>query len=742
MSLRDGLRRFGKDTRFVLAGLAALLLALVAIFYSIQRGQDLPDTLLRNKVLLFALQYLNVVLILAILFVLLRNAFKLMVERRHRMLGSKFKVKLVFTYFGLSLIPIVLLFVYATELLENTVDRWINTPLAGFFEQAKTLVDTLNERIESDGLRAAREARRAIAELDLDDPEARVVVNRRLQAEVGRLGVDYLGVFAGTEFVTGVVDPRSGLTDLPEPGSKYLTDVLQGERMVWRVGSTSASGRVVMTAALPPGYRPATGAEPDAPMRPLLVIAGTRVDADLYANGESVLAAAQGFRQLVVQREDVQRSHLLILVLVTLLLLLASSWVGLYLARRITVPIQALAEGTRRVAQGDLGHRVDVAAEDELGELIESFNGMTAELERNREELLEANARLAKERALIAAVVDNVAAGVMALDGAGRIVTANDTALSMLRQRPEDVLGKTAAEAWGDPERSRLVEILAEPGRAAGQEVHLLVGGDWKRLEVKTTPLRLAPAGTDAADSSDGVIGRVLVLEDLTELLKAQQLAAWTEAARRIAHEIKNPLTPIRLAAERMLQKYHRGDPDLGPALESGVEIIVREVATLQGMVDEFSRYARMPRPQPRRVDLGRLIEETLPLYRGLKPGVELEAKVGDGLDAVLVDPEQIRRALLNLLDNALEATEPPGQVRVEAAATGHRIELAVRDTGRGIPPADKEKLFLPYFSTKARGSGLGLAIVHRIVTDHQGTLRVEDGEAGGTVFTIELPGR
>ncbi|MDX1999545.1 MAG: ATP-binding protein [Thermoanaerobaculia bacterium] len=729
MALWDPLRRQWKDARFVVAGLIALLAALVAIFYSIQRGQDLPATLVRNKVLLFALQYLNVVLILAILFVLLRNAFKLLVERRNRMLGSKFKVKLVLTYFGLSLIPIVLLFVYATELLENTVDRWINAPLSGYFEQARTLVDTLNERIEADGLRAAREARAAILDLDLGDPAARIEVNRRLQTALGRFGVDYFGVFLGTDFVTGAVDPRSGLTDLPEPGGKYLAEVVAGNRTVWRVDLPAAPGRLVLAAALAP---------PDGTGRPLVVLAGTRVDAELYASGESVLAAAQGFRQLVVQREDVQRSHLLILVLITLLLLLASSWVGLYLARRITVPIQALAEGTRRVAEGDLGHRVDTAAEDELGVLIDSFNRMTAELERNRAELLDANRRLAAERALIAAVVDNVAAGVMALDGAGRIVTANDAALAMLRQRRHDVLGKTAAEAWGDPERSRLAELLAEPPTTGqGQEVHLLVGGDWKRLEVKTTPLELA-----AEPGGEATIGRVLVLEDLTELLKAQQLAAWTEAARRIAHEIKNPLTPIRLAAERLLQKHHRGDPDLGAALEGGVEIIVREVVTLQGMVDEFSRYARMPRPQPRRTDLGRLIEDILPLYRGLKPGVELGAEVGPGLEAALVDPEQIRRALLNLLDNAVEATDAPGRVVVEAHSHGHRLELRVRDTGRGIPAADKEKLFLPYFSTKGRGSGLGLAIVHRIVTDHQGTIRAEDAEPQGTVFTIELPGR
>jgi two-component system nitrogen regulation sensor histidine kinase NtrY len=245
---------------------------------------------------------------------------------------------------------------------------------------------------------------------------------------------------------------------------------------------------------------------------------------------------------------------------------------------------------------------------------------------------------------------------------------------------------------------------------------------------------------TALRDAAGTIQGGVVVIEDLTELIKAQQLAAWNEAARRIAHEIRNPLTPIRLAAERLLRKHQQGDPALGKSIEEGVEIIVREVVTLQGMVDEFSRYARMPRPRPAPVDLPKLVGETLHLYRDLKPGVEVEGEVDPALAAVWIDAEQIKRALINLLDNAVEATEAPGQVRVAAHAVDGHLEIQVTDTGRGIPADAKEKLFLPYFSTKGRGTGLGLAIVHRIVADHHGAIRVEDNAPAGTVFTVELP--
>jgi two-component system nitrogen regulation sensor histidine kinase NtrY len=376
-----------------------------------------------------------------------------------------------------------------------------------------------------------------------------------------------------------------------------------------------------------------------------------------------------------------------------------------------------------------------------LGVLVESFNSMTRELasskellERSNRDLTTSNQRLAAERALIAAVLENVAAGVVSIDSAGRIFTCNGAALNMLRQREEEVVGRPFEEAWSDPERARLAAVVREAGTAGrrlGKDIHLTLGGEWKTFEAKLTAL---------LDAAGRVQGRVLVLEDLTELIKAQQLAAWNEAARRIAHEIKNPLTPIRLAAERMLRKHHQGDPGLGEAIEEGVEVIVREVTTLQGMVDEFSRYARMPRPRPTPVDLPKLVGETIHLYRDVKPGVEVAEDVDPSLATVRIDGEQVKRALINLLDNAVEATEAPGRVEVTAHPANGHLEIRVSDTGRGIPAAAKEKLFLPYFSTKGRGTGLGLAIVHRIVTDHQGSIRVEDNRPQGTVFTVELP--
>jgi len=744
MTLRAKLLRHRKDHRLIVGALVALLLVFTTVFYTMQRGRDLPASLVTNQVLLFVLGYANVVLILTVLFVLLRNVFKLVIERRARILGSTFKLKLVATYVGLSLIPVLLLFGIATELLQGSIDRWFNTPLVPVLARGNTVAQGLYDQIEKTDTREALRTLREIRSFDLRRAEERPRLTRRLQELLAEQGLDLLEVYEGRDFVHAVVNPESGMTDLPDPGRDLLEQAMaegQAMRLDTPPGTT---GRLLLVAVAAPAVKPGSPAS-EAP-QPILVVAGSRIDPRLAEGAEGMVRDYQTYRQIEVQKDDLRASHLLIFLMVTLLILLASSWVGLYLARRVTVPIQALAEGTRRISGGDLSHRVDVEADDELGVLVGSFNRMTEELEsnkvqleRNNHELVSTNQRLAGERALIAAVLENVAAGVVSVNGDGRIFLCNGAALQMLRQTEAEVIGRRAEEAWADPERAKLTALVRddpegdpEDGDRTVREVHLLLGGEWKTFEAKVTAL-------------GPLDGKVLVLEDLTELIKAQQLAAWNEAARRIAHEIKNPLTPIRLSAERLLMKHRQSDPRIGEAIEQGVEIIVREVVNLQGMVDEFSRYARMPRPQPTQVDLARLLGDTLSLYRDLKPGVEVEAVVNGSLATALLDGEQIRRVLINLLDNAVEATEAPGRVTVTARRHGQRnghgsLEIQVADTGRGIPPESREKLFLPYFSTKGRGTGLGLAIVHRIVADHHGTIRVENNLPRGTLFTVELP--
>ncbi len=733
MDLRELFGQRRKDGRYVAAALILVLAVLTLIYYLIQRGRDLPSVLVTNKVLLFVLVYADALLILVILFVLARNLVRLWLERRQRALGAKFKTKLVATYVGLSLVPVLLLFFYASELLQGSIDRWFSSSLRTVLEQSSAVAQSLQKEIGDRNYREALRVARRLSGLNLEEAESRAALPAKLAQWRDESGVAFLGVYLETDFVHAVVDPESGLNDLPEVGRNFLLDASGSGRANRVLLPAGTRGRLILAAAV--------GAAAGGTRRPI-VVAGTVLDPVSSGQSEELIQSYQTYRQLEVQKRDFAASYWLMFVLVTLLILLASSWAGLFLARRLMLPIQALAEGTRRVASGDLDQQIEVATDDEMATVVESFNSMTLELRRNREEidrnhrdLLAANRGLAEERALVGAILENLAAGVIALGSDGTVLSANAAALAMLAQKEGDLLGRRLAEAWSDSERARLEGLIetaeGHPGEAA--EVSLVLGGERRTFEVKVSDLR---DGT----GRDG--GRVVVLEDLSDLIKAQKLAAWTEAAQRIAHEIKYPLTPIRLAAERLRVKHRDGDPAIGELLEESVAIIVREVGKMQSLVDEFSRYARMPGPQLADTAIDGLVAEVVALYRDVKPGVAIRTAVAPEIGEVWVDPEQLRRVLINLLDNALEATDSPGEVEVRAERRGERLILEVADSGTGIPAEDRDKLFLPFFSRKKRGTGMGLAIVHRIVSDHNGSIRVAENLPRGSVFTIELPVR
>ncbi|MCP3962822.1 MAG: HAMP domain-containing protein [bacterium] len=747
MDLREQLLRHRKDFRFIIGGLVLLLAVCGVIFYLLQRGKGLPAEVAANKLLLFVLWYINVILILTILLVLVRSLFRLLLERHHRILGSKFKTKLVFTAIGLSLIPVLILFPFATRLLLQSFDQWFSLPIEEIVQQADETATALQEQIQDTNKRDAHRVLDELESFDLDDLGQRPILHSRLQALAEEMELHYLALYDRTELIHGIADPTAGFNRAVHISylSRFLEEAMEKGEATKVEGSLDIEGQLILAACAerrleieqPAEIEEApeeTESEDGSEAESLTVIvAGTVLPPEIAERSTSLVMAHQEYLQMAVQKEEVRTVYLLNLMMVTLLVILAFSSIGLRLARRLTAPIQALADGTRRISSGDLDHRVEVAVDDEVGVLVDAFNQMTQELQRNKELVDRSNRELVAANKRIAAVLQNVAAGVVSIDSEGRILTCNGAALEILAQREEDVAGRSILEAWADPERGKLVILLEDDEVAAGhgRQARLIIGGVWKTLEVKVTTL---------PDTSGQPGARVVVLEDLTELIHAQKMATWNEVARQIAHEIKNPLTPIRLTAERLLRKHRQGDPRLGETLEQGAEVIVREVSSLKNMVDEFSRFARMPRPRPRPVDLDKMLGEILALYQGLKPGIEVDSQVAPAAATVRFDPEQLKSVLINLLDNAMEATDSPGNIRVSTAQNNGNTLLHVADTGRGIPAHDLGKLFLPYYSTKGRGSGLGLAIVHRIVTDHNAAIHVAPNQPKGMVFTLEIP--
>jgi PAS domain S-box-containing protein len=448
------------------------------------------------------------------------------------------------------------------------------------------------------------------------------------------------------------------------------------------------------------------------------------------------------------------------------LLIFSASWLALYVARGITVPIQALAEATDRVAQGDFGRPVEVVAEDELAVLVKSFNQMAAMLAENRERLEHAaedlsriNLALDNRRRYIETVLESLSTGVIATDENACIATINRSALWMLGIKDKPAERTPIDQMVEGPQGEELAALCRRARRSEIAQAEIeFKRADGSALSTATTAIALR--------TSEGMVeGLVIVIEDLTDLIQAERAAAWGEVARRMAHEIKNPLTPIQLSAERIIRHYDRGaggnpEPRFDEVVREGTSTIVREVAALQRMVEEFSRFARLPEARPVEASLNEVVSDAVSLYAERLDGIRMDCKLSDDLPVLWLDTEQIKRVLVNLIDNAIEAldqdvngknngssaaseTSPPRSITLETEYLKgvDSVRLIVADTGHGISRRDRDKLFLPKFSTRSRGTGLGLAIVSHIIADHKGRVSVEDNQPCGARFIIELPG-
>lgn len=704
--------QYRKDPRVIVTVPILIIILTSLVYYLIQRAKELSPEALSSRLLLFVLWNINLLLVLGILFVLLRMGVKLLLERQKGILGSRFRTKLVATYLVTSLFPILLLFFVATDLLRVSIDRWFNMPVRTILRNSEQIANAAQDRAIAQTVLASEEIRDSLAAGEQDRGAVLEHVRRFHD-------VDLAGIYEKQAIAQMLGNPRVPIHELPELTERFLDETR--ERGPQRRLDVVPSGKWIRTAI--------------AIDRDAIAVAGTFIPSALSRLiDENVIAHGQ-FLQLDAQKTSLKATQTSLFLAFTLAILFGAIWMAIYISRRITEPVQALAEGTRTLAGGEYGHRIDLKATDEFGVLIDSFNTMASQLEMQRQaltdsniELTSVNTRLDDERSYLFTVLESVSSGIVALGDNHEILSINRAASGILQL--EGVLeGKRAAAVFvGDlaPVGTFILEIGQRAPRP--REVTIIRNGELHYLELSAA--RLAERRRGGA--------WVVAIEDSTQLVQAQKLAAWSEAARRIAHEIKNPLTPIQLSAERILKKSRAGDSEVSKAIESGCSTIVSEVAQLKRMVDEFSRFARMPAVHLERSSIHEILEGVAALYREVKPNVRIEVDADPEVRAT-VDPEQLRRALINLLDNAIEATNE-GTIMLSASRRDGSLRIEIADPGRGVPDSDKERLFLPHFSTKGRGTGLGLAIVHRIVNDHDGTISVHDNNPRGTRFVIEIP--
>jgi len=718
------------QVRLVLSGILLTLL-LAAVFTMGSLDVPIEPRSWREIIALYAVSSFITAAVLVFGLILVRSVVRLLIERSKEQLGARFKTKMVLGAIAVSLLPVIFMFFVSYSLLNRTLGRWFPRPLEIASDETQRLLNELGSsslpRLRNLGYRAAKHIG--------ESPESFLQ-----HAFASGLDAAWLFDSHGNFLVGGVLcdnqgDDRSIAICSITGVRGALKQTLPSGVEIWQAKDKSyfAAGIPVTLSDSEQG----------------ILVAAYRTGPDFLNRWSAIQAQTREYYNVKQNLRALKRQMLLILFFFTLLVLSAAMWVALFLAKQVTVPIQALAEGTREVSAGNFTYQVPEQVQDELGVLVRSFNSMTTQLRDNRSQIEEftrnlqqAVMELERRRQLMETVLENIPAGVIYLDADARILKTNTALSRMFGPLPREI---SSLEALLGPDAYLIVNQLMRRSLRMGvvsREIEVVLSGRVLHLAVTVSSL-----GPRKANS-----GFVLVFDDLTEVLRAQKSAAWQEVARRIAHEIKNPLTPIQLSAQRLTHQLQRRsgssdaprDPELARIAQECALLIEREVATLAALVNEFSQFVRFPTAKLLPTDANTTVHEALAVFSGRLDGVTLKTSLEERLPSVRADAPLLRSVIVNLIDNAAESLEdsPCREIRVTThlRTESDTIEIAVADTGHGISPEDKDKLFLPHFSTKERGTGLGLAIAARIISEHGGSLRVEDNLPMGSRFIIELP--
>ena len=687
-----------------------------------------------DNVSLFFLLNLNIILLLVMAVLVVRNLVKLLMDRQNMASGARFKTKLVLSFLGLTLIPSALLFVVASGLITNSIDNWSSLTVERSLRDSLDLAQDFYRKSEQ----AVKQNASGMAELirkqqmlAAENRQYLLNVVQRKQVEFEAITVAVYGSDFGKYLAAAEKDDT---LSHPDPLSPELVKRLLNNEVISENRITPQGAYIFALAPVLDQTGKLEGA----------VFLAQPVDWLLVDKIGRINKTFAEYKELKLQRFPIKAMYEVMLLLVTLAVLFGAVWFGLYLARDITDPIQKLMEATQKVSEGDLSVRLEEKSKDEIGILVRSFNRMTEELQVSREkvetshnELMNINLELDRRRKYIETILANIAAGVISIDGHGHIATCNPSAISILHLKTGAPLGKYYEEVFEPEHMGAMRALMREMARSAKnylkQETPVMVDGVQRILLVHLSSLK---------DGRGEFMGVVVVFEDITAIINAEKTAAWREIAQHLAHEIKNPLTPIRLNTERLRRNYEQDREAFERNFDNSTRVIIQEVEVLQTLVDGFSRFAQLPVAAPEMTSLHEIIGDVVHMYRDLKPGIAIKTDYDPSIGQVRLDKEQMHRVFRNLVENAVDAVNEGGtiEIRTRRTAEGKRILIDVMDDGQGIDPKNLDKVFLPYFSTKQKGTGLGLAIVNRIVADHEGLITVKNRSPHGTLIAVDLP--
>ena len=683
-----------------------------------------------GNILIFGLININIILIILLIFLIVRNVVKLIFERRRGMVGSKLRTRLVTAFVSLSLIPTVLLFLVSISFLSNSIDNWFSIRIEDALKRTLEIAQIYYQQTADQAKFYARQLGKDITDNNLYENDKiqylKALVERR--HKIYKLNILEVHINNNKDDIILRDTKHSWL--VPEMiTAKALEDIFAGKEMA----ITEPVGKGDLIRGIVPIFSKSSSNE----------VVGFVAVSYYFPSGitEKISVISKSYneyQQLGLLKTPIKFSYMITLFLVMLLIIFSATWFGIYLARGITDPIQKLAEGTRRVAQGDLDHQIEMVADDELGILVASFNKMTSDLKKSKVGWERANIDLERRRNYMETVLRNVSAGVISIDKNGFITTINRAAEKMLGINSVQIIHRRYDEVLIQ-DQLVLAEGVLQEMRESGagfieKQLDLIRGERAMTILITITLIH---------DDEGNEMGMALVFEDITQLQRAERAAAWREVARRMAHEIKNPLTPVQLSAQRLQRKYGEKFKEDGAVFWECTRTIIDQAEVLKNLVNEFSRYARLPVTSLDIRDLNETIQDSVVMFKDAHKNVDFTFKPGEGIPEVMLDKEQIKRVMVNLLDNAVAALPSEnGRIEVRSLYDSEKkvARVSVVDNGCGIPADYRIKMFEPYFSTKKTGTGLGLAIVNTIIEDHRGRVIVEDNPGGGTSVTFELP--
>ncbi len=673
-----------------------------------------------NNLLVFALVNLNIILLVSLIVAVARNLAKLYLDRKQNILGSKFQTRLILSFIILSIIPTLLLFVVASNLLMQSIGRWFDEQIERSLQESLEVAQAFYRNSINNSVYFAEQLSEILTDKRMLREQDILIAFLKNKQQEFRLGEIAVYTLEGEE-LTRLVNPNIPLGQFDLTHDEILD-----------VGKTGKQRSV--TASLTEGDLIKSLVPIHSKWEPNQIIGVLLVDyfveASLAAKMKSIRSAFEAYKQIKIHKNPILGSYLLTFLLITLLVLFSAIWFGMHLAKGMTVPIQQLAIGTRIIAEGNLDYKVEVEANDEVGMLVDSFNQMTANLKTMTDEATE-------RRRYIETVLENIATGVVSITPEGVITTFNRAACRILEIQQADVLRQHYRSLFDRSDMKRVITILRHINEEHDESYE-----DHFDVKINNKTLSLFVNVNRMYDDQEKYLGMLIVFDDLTQLLYAQRIAAWREVARRLAHEIKNPLTPLQLSAERLRKQAYKKSPRYEEIFEECTQTIIAEVDGLRHLVDEFSKFARMPAIVKAPTALHDLLKSTISPYAQHHKHIRFSARLSKDITMIPADARQLKQVFVNLIENAIQAMNEEGELFVQTIydARRHVALIKVADTGAGIPDDRKDRLFLPYFSTKGSGRGLGLAIVHNIIREHGGTIRIENNQPKGAVFVIELP--